>query len=75
MTKITIKLDINGQGKIMLDKKDISKYVYDIDFCCNPGSHPRLKLQLMSEDYEIVSEMRNSGIVVDEIRIINPKHL
>lgn len=79
MTKITIKLDINGEGKIMLDKKDISKYVVGLNFSSGGEDTPRLDLRLMSENFEIISELHESQIIVDEIKIINPiieyKHL
>lgn len=70
--KVTIKLDQLGQGKVMLGKKDISKHVQYIDFTCAAGVPPQLNLSLMSEDFEIVSEMQESQINIDEIKVINP---
>lgn len=71
--KVKINLNICGEGKIMLGKKDISKYVSNIEFTSSEGCSPRLKLDLVAEDFEIISEMHESQIKVNDIRIINPE--
>lgn len=73
MKKITIKLDASGQGRIMLGKMDISKYVVGGSFNFYNDCGPLLNINLAAENFEIISELHESEIVVDEIKIFNPE--
>jgi len=71
MTKVTIKLDMDGQGKILIGKKDISSIVTGLNLDYSAGSAPTLSLNIVAEDVEIISDMRNQGISVEGVKLVN----
>lgn len=71
--KVTIKLDEFGQGKIMLGKKDISSIVSGLSLVFSAGNSPRLSLDILTEDLEIISELQESNINIDELKVVGIK--